>query len=536
MPDFIAIAALVGLGMLVWDCVEVGRNDAANLVNAVFGARVMARRTAVILAAVAVVLGATFSSSVMETARKGIFNPSALSIEKAICVYISVYFVHTVMLYAFSAFGMPVSTTACLVFALVGASLFLAGPDNVVWPKVGSVAVAIVVSIVVSALVSFLVMRVFRGAIRDRARDRAHVLLHGPWIAGAIFTWLSWFMIFKGLKNVPFVKVLKGETFEVYGEGLVLIFMWGLFTLLTHLVLTISRSRACKHLFAATAVLGMVCMAFAFGQNDLANAASPGLSSLTLWLYPEGVETGTVEPAEADGAVGAPLNVGELKADKSTTIEIPWWALFGCGVLIASGMFTTYAQRVTRAEVNMGSQFDHVALYAPGWCKGLARWLIRLRPRRPVLAPPAGLSDAGKKVHYDTLRASVITGVSASVIAFASGHGLPVSTTYVAFAAVLGTGLSDRVFARGDSDLKLGRAIWVMFCWLLSPLLAIVATGCVVRIVYHLSTVGLVLCIFGSLGVRWYFHRRADIHEQTYHIDVSEKMRQDGSPAVDDDD
>ena len=39
MPDFIMLAALIGLGYLIWDCVEVGRNDATNLVNAVFGAR-----------------------------------------------------------------------------------------------------------------------------------------------------------------------------------------------------------------------------------------------------------------------------------------------------------------------------------------------------------------------------------------------------------------------------------------------------------------------------------------------------------------
>ena len=42
MLDFITIAAIVGLEMLIWDCIEVGRNDAANLVNAVFDARVFA--------------------------------------------------------------------------------------------------------------------------------------------------------------------------------------------------------------------------------------------------------------------------------------------------------------------------------------------------------------------------------------------------------------------------------------------------------------------------------------------------------------
>ena len=35
MVDFIMLAALIGMAFLVWDCVEVGRNDATNLVNAV---------------------------------------------------------------------------------------------------------------------------------------------------------------------------------------------------------------------------------------------------------------------------------------------------------------------------------------------------------------------------------------------------------------------------------------------------------------------------------------------------------------------
>jgi phosphate/sulfate permease len=496
MFEFIAVAAFIGLAMLIWDCIEVGRNDAANLVNAVFGARVMPRRAAVMIAAVAVILGATFSSPVMETARKGIFDPNVLTIQMALAIYVSVYFVDTVLLYGFSGFGMPVSTTACLVFELVGAALFLAGFENVYWSKVSEVINGIVVSIIMSGLVSFMIMRVFRGAIRDKAQDRETVLLHGPWIAGAMFTWLTWFMVFKGLKNVAAVKLLKAGTFEVYGEWLVLMVMWGAYTLATHIVLVFTHRRGTKYLFPVTAVLGMVCMAFAFGQNDLANAASPGLAGLTLWHH------------------GG--NPGDL-ADIATEIDIPVWALFGCGALMASGMFTTYAQRVTRAEVNTGSQFDQVALYAPGWCRALARGLLRIRPGGQALAPEAKLSETGKKVHYDTLRASVITGVSASVIAFASGHGLPVSTTYVAFAAVLGTGLSDRVFARGDAELKIGRAIWVISCWFIAPMIAIVATGCVAMAVYHLSIAGLVLAIALNLAVRLVFRRRADAHEVRYH-------------------
>ena len=510
--SFVAVAAVIGLSFLVWDCVEVGRNDAANLVNAVFGARVLKRRTAVVVAGVAVILGAAFSEQVMETARKGIFDPKVLTVQMALAIYISVYFVDTVLLFTFSGFGMPVSTTACLVFELVGASLFLAGPDNVNWPNVGTVILGILVSIVVSGMVSFLVMRAFRGAIRDRSQDETTVMLHGPWIVGAMLTWLTWFMVFKGLKHVSIVKTFKTEVFTEYGEGLVLVCMWAGFAVLTFAALTLTKKKIAPYLFHVTAVLGMVCMAFAFGQNDLANAASPGLAGYTLWQ---------------SGSAATDL------ADIASEIEISWWALAGCGILMAGGMLTQYAQRVTRAAVNTGSQYDNVALYAPEWCRRFARVILRFRKDTPALAPQPKLNERGKKLHYDALRASVITAVSGSVIAFSSGHGLPVSTTYVAFAAVLGSGLADRVFARGDADLKLGRAVWVVTCWFLAPIVAILATGLVALTVYHLEIAGLAVAIVANICVRSYFSRRSDAHEKKHHSSQDSDDDEDHAKTAD---
>ncbi len=526
--SFIAIAAVIGLAFLIWDCVEVGRNDATNLVNAVFGARVLSRRKAIVIAGIAVILGAAFSSPVMETTRKGIFDPMVLTVGMALSIYISVYFVDTILLYGFSGFGMPVSTTACLVFELVGASLFVAGPENVNWPKVGTVVLGIFVSIVVSGIASFLVMRVFRGAIRDKSEDTATLLLHGPWIAGVILTWLTWFMVFKGLKNVTLVADVKTKVFQTYGEGLVLLVLWAGFTFLVHMLLVITHRRYAKYLFHATAVLGMICMAFAFGQNDLANAASPGLAGLEIWKHTADVS------ASADIVSEIPMS---QIVDADIELRPGMWALAGCGILMASGMFTTYAQRVTRAAVNTGSEYDSVALYAPEWCRKIARAFIRFRPAGPSLAQEAHLNSAGKKVHYDSIRASVITAVSGSVIAFASGRGLPVSTTYVAFAAILGTGLSDRVFVRGDADLKLGRAIWVVSCWVIAPIIAIVATGTIATIVYRLSTVGIVIAIGINFYARFYLKKRSDRHEDTYHLsaldeDEEEEENGDNSPDV----
>jgi hypothetical protein len=201
----------------------------------------------------------------------------------------------------------------------------------------------------------------------------------------------------------------------------------------------------------------------------------------------------------------------------ATKVPIPYWALFLCGLLIVLGMSTRHAQRVTRAEVNTGSQFDKVALYAPAWCQGLARWLLSFRPKGRDLAPPPALSTRGKKIHYDAVRASVIMSVSASVIALASSRGLPVSTTYVAFAAVIGTGLADRVMARGDADLKVGRAIWVIFSWFSAALIAMAAAAVVARLVYHLEIFGLVIALGLNLTVRYYAKRRSDAQEERVH-------------------
>lgn len=499
--DFLTVAAFLGLGMLLWNCFEVGRNDAANLVNAVYGARVMTRQRAVWIAALFVVLGATAASAVMDTARQGIFDPTTLTFRSAMTIYISVYLVNTVLLYGFSGFGMPVSTTATLVFSLLGASLFLSGPDAVKWGSAGTVVSGIFVSIAISGIAAFLVMRVFRGAIGDKAQDRDTVLLHGPWIAGAMLTWLIWFMVFKGMKNVSFVGSIREETFGHFGVPVVLLMCWALLTFLVHAALAMSKGRLHPYLFHFTAVLGMICMAFAFGQNDLANAASPGLSGFWLW-----------QNRETTTAI-------------ATGVSIPVATLFLCGAVIASGMFTSYAQRVTRAEVNTGSQYDQVALYAPKWCRALARVFLRTRAELPVLAPPPTRTEdpSHKKIHYDTLRASVIMSVSASVIAFASGMGLPISTTYVAFAAVVGTGFSDRVFARGDADRKIGRAIWVVTCWLISPLISIVGAGLAALLVYRFGVGGLLVGLAANLTVRVLLKRRADRHEELYHKAISRK-------------
>ncbi|HUU83294.1 MAG TPA: inorganic phosphate transporter [Phycisphaerae bacterium] len=507
---FYQVALILAVVMLIWNTVEVGRNDAANLVNAVFGARILNRKLAVRVAGIGVVLGAVASGGVIETARKGIFDPHQLTLQSAVSVYVCVYIVNTVLLYVYSAYGMPVSTTASLVFALLGASFAAKGAEVVKWASAGTVVTGIICSIVLSGVFAFLVQRAVRGAIRDRPQHLATLLLHGGWVGGGMTAGLCYFLMAKGMKHVGFIRYLNEHVVDRYGgDAVVVLFLWGVFAIVIHALLVIYRQRAARLLFPVLAVVAMIAMAFAFGQNDLANCASPGLSVWNL------IKAGNV--------------------DIGTAVPIPLWALFGCGLLLVLGMGTKNAERVTRAEVATGSMSDHVGLWAPRWCVGLASHLLRFRGRAPSLAPYPTVDERGETRHYDSLRACVILSVSASVIATASGLKLPVSTTYVAFAAVVATGMADRIFQRGDAALKLARSIWVAFSWFASAAIAATAAALVCLAVVHLGTAGIIIALAANATVRIYLQRRADAQHKRVEDEAYERAHPDEFALEDED-
>jgi len=511
--------------MLIWDTVEVGRNDAANLVNAVYGSRLMTRRRAVFLAGLAVIAGATLGEGVIETARKGIFDPKVLQIEEAVAIYVSVYLVDTVLLYGYSAFGMPVSTTACLVFELLGASLMMSlirSYDDVVqWPMASKVVSAIIISIFLSGSFAYLIQRVVRGAIGRDTEDLQRMKLHGTWIGGGMATGMFFFLILKGMKNVPWITWLRDQIgrLDVWLAGLagmatpspesnvsmflgmllVLVFLWLISGAVILALLKVYREKVARQLFPVLAIAGMLAMSVAFGQNDLANCASPGLATVQLLdKADEGIQAATKAP-------------------------IPRWMLFGCGIMLFLGMRTKNATRVTKAEVNMGSHSDRVSLYAPRWCIAIGQTITMRRPRDVSLAPEPLINTRGKRMHYDPLRACTIMGVSASVIALASSYKLPVSTTYVTFAAVVGSGIGDRIFQRGDAALKMARAIWVVFSWFLAAVIAAAFTGGVCMVVYYLGIVGLVGMLAVNLYLRSWFKKRGDIQSKKTRQEMMER-------------
>ena len=89
MDCFVCVIVFLSIPYLIISCVEVGSNDATNLVNPILGAKILSRKYAVIIAGLFVVVGASSSSSVVDTVRKGIFDVTQLDAHMSVSIFIT---------------------------------------------------------------------------------------------------------------------------------------------------------------------------------------------------------------------------------------------------------------------------------------------------------------------------------------------------------------------------------------------------------------------------------------------------------------
>lgn len=505
MTPLLWAALAAGVILLIWNTIEVGRNDAANVVSAVFGGRILSRRWTLRVAVLGAVIGAGFAAREAEPARAQVFDVRRFTPEQAATIYLSAYMVGAMLLYACSAFGLPVSTTTTMVCALLGAALALETTGVVRWPSVLNVPASMMVCALVTAVAAFIAQRLVRAVIGESWADPAVMRRHGAWMGGGMLALVSYFLLISGVADLSIGSESLPSGFEDLGALLAVLGLWVAFALVIQIAAILDARRVARHLFPCVAVIGTACMAFAFGRNDLANGAGPGVRILSL-----------VELSREGGTML------DFRPD-----PLPRIALFGCGILLAVGMMTEHAQRVTRAQVRMAGQGDHVKLYAPRWCIRLARNLASLLPDRPEAAPLRNRTADGRTLHFDPLRACVILAASASVIAAADALALPASTTYVAFSAVLATGLADHAFSRGEAPLKLGRAVFCVATWFVAAVAACLAAAGLCRAIHHLGVAGIAAGLFGCLTLRGWVKARADRQEERVRQEAADRSNPD---------
>ena len=83
MLAFLGVIAIIDLFVGV-------SNDAVNFLNSALGCRIAKFRTTMWVATAGVLLGATFSSGMMEIARSGVFNPQMFSFAEIMVIFFAV--------------------------------------------------------------------------------------------------------------------------------------------------------------------------------------------------------------------------------------------------------------------------------------------------------------------------------------------------------------------------------------------------------------------------------------------------------------
>ena len=103
------------------------------------------------------------------------------------------------------------------------------------------------------------------------------------------------------------------------------------------------------------------------------------------------------------------------------------------------------------------------------------KWVVPSKGQEWINRRFEQLNAAEKgSAHYDLIRATVNLIVSSLLIAFGTGLGLPLSTTYVTFMVAMGTSLADRAWGRETAVYRISGVVTVVMGWFITGLGAFV--------------------------------------------------------------
>ena len=121
--DFFQFAIVILFALAISDLIVGVSNDAVNFLNSSIGSRVAPRHVIMIIASLGMLAGVTFSSGMMEVARKGIFHPQFFTMPELMTIFLAVMLTDIILLDLYNTFGLPTSTTVSIVFELLGAAV-----------------------------------------------------------------------------------------------------------------------------------------------------------------------------------------------------------------------------------------------------------------------------------------------------------------------------------------------------------------------------------------------------------------------------
>lgn len=500
------------LCLAVFDLFVGVSNDAVNFLQSAVGARVATFRTVLIIASVAVVLGAVLSSGMMDIARHGIMMPQYFSFSQVMTIFLAVMVSDVIILDVFNTLGMPTSTTVSLVFELLGGTFMLATIMVLSNPqydlsmllnssKALQVIIAIFVSVAISFVVGMVVMWISRVVFtfNYKKHSRYTIAIFG----GLSFTVLAYFIFMKGIGSSPYVP----ESVRDYINN-----NTNLLLLITFVASSIAME--ILHLlkvdiFKFVVLMGTFGLAMSFAGNDLVNFIGVPLAGLASWQD----FTANAHGASADAFLMKSL----LESAKT-----PPFYLMAAGIIMIIAMATSKkAQNVIKTSVDLARQDEGDEMFGSSkaaraivrWCQWAVETLSQYIPvgLRKWINSRFNTNDVelvDDKAAFDVVRAAVNLVIASMLITFGTNHKLPLSTTYVTFMVAMGSSLADRAWSRESAVFRVTGVLSVIGGWFITAGVAFVTCALVALFMWYGGIVVQTGFIILVIYILWSSNRR----------------------------
>lgn len=476
------------LCLAVFDLFVGVSNDAVNFLQSAVGARVATFRTVLIIASVAVVLGAVLSSGMMDIARHGIMMPARYSLHEVMTVFLAVMVTDVIILDVFNSLGMPTSTTVSLVFELLGGAFMIStlkimGDPSLDYgmllnsDKALSVIIAIFVSVAISFVVGMIVMWISRVVFtfNYKKHSRYTIAIFG----GISFTVLAYFIFMKGVGSSPYVS----ESVRDYINSNINLLM--LYTFIGSTIVMEVLHLCHIDIFKFVVLMGTFGLAMAFAGNDLVNFIGVPLAGLASYQD------------YAANAHGAAVDSFMMKSLMESAKTPPFYLMVAGIIMIVAMGTSKKAQNVIKTSVDLARQDEGDEMF--GSSKA-ARAIVRFcqwgvesvahifpAPLRKWVNSRFNANEVelvDDKAAFDVVRAAVNLVIASMLITFGTNHKLPLSTTYVTFMVAMGSSLADRAWSRESAVFRVTGVLSVIGGWFITAGVAFITCALVALIMW----------------------------------------------------
>lgn len=477
----IYVVMLVVLGILALLDLVVGvSNDAINFLNSAIGSKAVSFKTIMIVASIGVIVGALFSSGMMEIARSGIFVPSMFTFNDVMIIFLAVMITDILLLDVFNSMGLPTSTTVSIIFELLGAAFFLAiyhvyvSEDSnkvlssyINTKKASEIVFSILLSVALSFGLGSLVQYISRLIFTFQFEKRLKYI--GAIFGGLAITSITFFILIKGLKGVSFIDK---ETYGWIQENQLIIIALNFifFTVLSQVLISVFKINILRVII----IIGTFALALAFAGNDLVNFIGVPIAAFNSY-----------EIFTSSGVSGDQLMMGAL-ADE--TIVAPFYFLALAGLVMVITLWTSKkARSVVETGVSLSRQGDGVEKFSPNT---LSRFVVRsgvyfgqainyflpqsiqIKIDKQFEKPEIKGKKRKDEPAFDMVRASVNLMIASILISIGTSLKLPLSTTYVVFMVAMGTSFADRAWDRESAVYRVAGVFNVIGGWFVTALVA----------------------------------------------------------------